>query len=611
MNESITSVSKKEQKFSDAAAAITVLSNDDLRRSGATTLMEALRLVPGLNVGEVNSSQWAISSRGFNDLYAKKMLVLIDGRAVYDPLFAGVFWDLQQMMLADVERIEIIRGPGATIWGANAVNGVINVVTRSAKETQGGLLEGGGGNVHQSLGGLRYGGKISDTTYYRVFGSHQLNDDYRLANGHSADDGWQVQQGGFRIDDYPDNDTQLTWQGDGTFAELNGDDSKANKFNTLGRWTRTLSERSNLEFQAYYDRTYRSEIARARYSVDIFDLTAQHTFGLGQRNNIIWGLGYRFINNRYTQTNTLVQVEDSGTQRQLFSIFAQDEFQLVPDKLILTAGNKIEHNDFTGFEFQPSVRAVYKPTEQQTVWSAISRAVRTPSEVEGKKIFAIGIGAPFAGPGGGFYIPTIVGNTELDAEVLWAYELGYRVQPAKRLSVDLASFYNEYSKLIENGIVVERLVPGTPFGRAEIPLINIYHGETYGGEAAVTIAPTDDWRLTGGYTLLITQLHGSAGTNPQQFESRSPQHQFSLRSAYDITRRLSLDAQLRYVDNIQSVSSYITADIRLSSRVTDRLELSLVGQNLFDKQHPEQGPTFFVTPSEVPRGFYGKVVWRF
>lgn len=610
MNETVTSVSKKEQRLSDAAAAISVLTNDDLRRSGATTVADALRLVPGLNVGAANSSQWAISARGFNNVYANKLLVMVDGRAVYTPLFGGVYWDLQQTMLEDVDRIEVIRGPGATIWGANAVNGVINVVTRSAKDTQGGLIYGGGGNVQLAMGGARYGAQVGEHTWYRIYGGYQLKDDYRLTNGQPADDGWRSGQGGFRIDHYPQAETHLTWQMEATVLDLDDHASDAYNFNTLGRWTHELSARSSFEVQAYYDRTYRNEVTRSQPLSDTIDLIAQHTFGLGERNDVIWGMGYRFVGNHIKQTTPAAAVRNGDFSQQVFSAFIQDEFKLIPDRLTLTAGTKLEHNDFTGFEVQPSIRAVFKPTERQTIWAAVSRAVRTPDELEGKDVFAIPVAAPVVGPGGGLFTPALVGNGDLGAEVLWAYELGYRVQPADRVSVDLAVFYNDYSDVIGYG-APNQFIPGVPVGTAEIPWQNLLSGETYGGEISLRVSPTDDWRLTASYSFLMVQMHGPAVANPETSERDTPRHQAILRSSYDFTKCLSLDAQLRYVDNILAVSAYLTADVRISYRVNDRLEFSLVGQNLLDNQHPEQAAIVLTTGAEVPRGVYGKITWRF
>ena len=607
MNESVTSVSKREQILFDAAAAISVLTNDDIRRSGATSVAETLRLVPGMDVGQINSSQWAISARGFSGQYSNKLLVMVDGRAVYTPTLAGVYWDLQQSMLEDVDRIEVIRGPGGTLWGANAVNGVINIESKSARDTQGGLLFAGGGNVHLATGGARYGGKIGENTYYRVFGSYQLSDAYRQPGGGSAMDGWQSESGGFRIDHYQGEDSHFTWQGDATAVDINDHASDGYNLNTLGRWTRQLAERSSVSVQAYYDRTYRNEITRARPTVDTFDVAAQHTFGVGDRNDVIWGLGYRLIGNDTEQTTPAILVRNGDLNLQLFSGFIQDEFRLIPDKVTLTAGTKIEHNDFTGFETQPSVRAVFKPAPNQTLWAAVSRAVRTPNVLEDSDVFAVQIGGPIAAPGGP-YVPRIVGTAQPDSEVLWAYELGYRIQPAKRVNVDVALFYNDYDQLIEFGATPSRFVSGSPESTAEFPLMNIQSGHTYGGEASVTVEPVDHWRLSASYSLLLAEINSSVPSGGQQMAET--QQQAILRSNYDFGQA-SFDAQLRAVDQQFGIDAYVMADVRLSWRPRPDLELSLVGQNLFDAGHQEANQIFGTTNGETPRGFFARITWRY
>jgi len=609
MNETVTSVSKKEQKLGDSAAAIAVLSNNDLRRSGATTIMEALRLVPGVNVGQVNSSRWAVSARGFNNVFSSKLLVLVDGRAVYNPLFSGVFWDLQQVMLEDVDRIEVIRGPGATVWGANAVNGVINVISRSARDTQGGLLEGGAGDQHVRLGGVRYGGQVGPNTYYRVFASDRKDADFPLASGAAAADGWEGRHGGFRVDHYPAADTHLTWQADATGVRLDDASSHSYSYNTLGRWTHQLADRSSVEVQAYVNRLSRHESAQADVRSDTVDLSAQQTFGIGARQNFIWGGGYRYVDSRLTPTTPLIQVRSDRSRQQLFNLFLQDEIQLAPDRLTLSVGGKLEHNDYTAWEFQPSVRAVFKPTPESTIWAAVSRAVRTPSAIEGRDTLGITAGVPFQGPDGGVYLPTIVGNVHLLAEVLQAYEVGYRIQVSRHLSADLALFYNDYTELASYS-GVRRLVPGVPFGFAEIPFENLLGGETHGGEVSVTVSPAETWRVTASYSRLEVRLQGAAITNVPSWPT-SPKEQAVLRSSFDITPQASFDVQLRYVSALPAIPAYTTGDFRLAYRWTDGLELSLVGQNLFDPQHAEQGPQQSTVTTEVPRALFGKVAWRF
>ncbi len=609
INVKVTSVSKKEEKLNDAAAAIFVLSNDDIRRSGATTVADVLRLVPGLQVAAIDSGNWAVSSRGFASQFANKLLVMVDGRTVYSPLFSGVYWDVQQVFLDDVNRIEVIRGPGATIWGANAVNGVINILSKSARDTQGGLIYGGGGDAHLALGGARYGDKIGEDTYYRIYGSYQLNDDFRQANGQSANDSWDLVKGGFRLDRYTRNDGQLTWQGDAYGGSLAGRTGDQNGFNTLGRWTQLISDRSSYEVQAYFDHTYRND-ALAEVSLDTADLSWQHTFGLGERNDVIWGLGYRFTDTQLHKANSpAITILDNDIPLHLFSAFIQDELKIIPDQLTFNLGTKIEHNDFTGIEVQPSARLMFKPAENQTVWAAVSRAVRTPSESEGKAIESFATGAPVVGPGGGLYVPTLSGDTTVKSEVLWAYELGYRIQPTHRINVDLATFYNDYSHLISQ--TPAGFIPGMPAGILEIEEENTLRAESYGGEAVLTVAATDFWRLSASYSLLMMHVQGLPASIANALELNAPTHQATLRSSYDFTRHASLDAQLRYVDNVQSVPAYVTADLRLSYRPTANLELSIVGQNLLADRHPEQASQLGVPTTQVPRGFYGRITWRF
>lgn len=607
MNESVTSVSKKAQRIGDAAAAISLLSNDDLLRSGATNLPDALRLLPGVNVGALNSSQSAVSVRGFNSIYSNKLLVLVDGRAVYNPHFAGVYWDLQTPMLGDIDRIEVVRGPGATMWGANAVNGVINVVSRSARDTLGGVVSVGGGDVEQRMGQARYGGQLGAGTYYRVFGSYQARADYPLANGRPAGDNWEGRHGGFRIDHYDRSASQLTWQGDVSAVDLDGGLSQAYNLNMLGRWSRQLSARSTVEVQVYVDRLNRDEISRARSTSDALDLSAQHTFGLGERNDVIWGLGYRSSDNTFEQTNPLLTVREPQFGLQLFSAFVQEEFRLVPDRLTLVAGVKLEHNDYTGLELQPTVRVVFKPSRQQTLWAAVSRAVRTPDAISGRNLAEIVGGEPIQGPDGTLFVPTILGNPRIASEVVRAFELGYRAQPAEFLSVDVATFYNVYDHLI-NTPTTPRLVSGVPRGVAELQLQNRSGGESWGAEASVIASPMRAWRLSSNYSYLVGRFEGPLLTASTL---NSPRHQLSLQSSLQLSNKLSVDTGLRRVGSFGLVPAYLTADVRLSYRPHDRVELSLTGRNLLDNQQLEQSTVPLAVLAEVPRSFFGRMSWRF
>ncbi len=401
----------------------------------------------------------------------------------------------------------------------------------------------------------------------------------------------------------------MTWQGDGYAGNLADRTGDLNGFNTLGRYTQKLSDRSSFEVQAYFDHTYRNDFL-TEVSVDTVDLTVQHTFGLGEHNDVIWGLGYRFTDSRVRKANSpLVTILDRDVPLNLFSAFIQDEFKIIPDRLAFTLGTKIEHNDFTGIEVQPSARLMFKPAPNQTVWAAASRAVRTPSGFEGKDIFNVVVGGPTVGPGGGLYAPTFVANTQLGSEVLWAYELGYRIQPSHRVSVDVATFYNDYSHLV--GRQFSGFIPGSPVGTLALEPVNTLRGESYGGEALLTFEATDFLRFSASYSLLMLNARGEPASDAKALELNAPTHQVVLRASYDFSRHVSLDADLRYVDNVQAVPAYVTADVRLSWRPRADLEVSLAGQNLLHGQHTEQTSATGLPTAEVPRGFYGKITWHF
>lgn len=630
MNIDVTSVSKKEERLFDAPAAIYVLTNEDIRRSGATTIPEALRMVPGLEVAQIDANKWAITARGFNTLFANKLLVLIDGRSVYTPFFSGVYWDVQDVMLEDIDRIEVIRGPGATLWGANAVNGVINITTKSAKETQGVLATTGFGSHEQGFGAARYGGKIGDTLHYRVYAKYFNRENFVDLQGRDAPDDWDMIRGGFRFDWALAERDNVTLQGDlydgdvgGTenalsftppFSRVRRVDEDTLGGNVIGRWTHTLSERSSTSLQLYYDRTEREFTFRERR--DTYDVDFQHDIAFGERHAVVWGLGYRLTSDDLRPlTGTLGSLDPSSRNDQLFSLFAQDQIRLIPERLALTLGSKFEHNDYSGFEVQPSIRLVWTPSQRHTVWGAVSRAVRTPSRVEENfRLTTAVIPLPDGLPSS----IDLFGNRDLKAEELMAYELGYRMQPLDRLSVDIAAFYNVYDDLssIEPGVPAFTF---TPVPHLSIPLIfkNKAHGETYGVEVASTLVATEWWRLMAGYTWLEMQLHktpGSLASGVTDPERQSPHNQFNFRSFIDLPWRLQFDTMLYYVDNLPAfgTSSYFRLDLRLGWQPTEQLDFSLVGQNLNNRRHDEFGQVLGSgAPSEIERSVYGKITWKF
>ncbi len=627
----VTSVSRKSESLAETPAAVTVVTRDDIARSGAMSIPEALRWVPGLDVAQVDAGQWALTSRGFNDVFANKLLVLQDGRSIYTPLFSGVFWDIQGTMMEDIDRIEVIRGPGATLWGANAVNGVINIITRSAKETQGTLLTLGGGTEERAFASVRYGDKISDDAYFRVYGMYGNHDDSALPTGKDAHDAWQQGKWGFRVDWDVSDQNQLTLQGDaavGAFNQVIGvfdpaatnftrmvtGDDRVHNGNVLGRWTHTFSADSDLRVQAYYDRTERSTVIFDEKR-DTFDIDFQHRFGIGARNDIVWGAGYRVTSDKVGNSPTISLNPDSRTDN-LFSAFLQDEIKLVPDKFSLLIGSKLEHNDYTGVEFQPSGRAHWAPLENHSFWASVSRAVRSPARVEDDVILNQVIPPGGLFPGSPAAVTTTYGNRNFVSEELLAYEIGYRMQARKNLNVDLALFYNDYDQLrsIEPGPS-----PTQPAGPGTIPfhVANDLFGQTYGAEAALTFQPTPWWRLQPGFSFIEMQLHkraSSQDTTSERDRGKTPEQQWSFRSSMDLPHNISLDCMLRYVDSLPAlnVGSYWGLDVRVAWRPTPWLELSIVGQNLIEDRHAEFHPTFIATQkTEVQRGCYGKVTLHF
>ena len=597
-NLEITTVSRRPERLVDAASAIQVITAEEIRRSGASSLPEALRLASNLQVAQVDSSRWAISARGFNATTANKLLVLIDGRSVYTPLFSGVFWDVQNVMLEDIDRIEVISGPGATLWGANAVNGVINVITKSARDTQGALLSGGAGSFLKGFGNARYGGKIGEDGYFRLYGMGFDRDNTRLRSGREADSDWFLGQGGFRADLLPQNGTKATVQGNfygGEISQAAPGDVAVDGQNLIGRWTHPLARDSDLSLQVYWDRTRRRIPNSITEVLNTVDLDLQHRLPLGARNKFIWGAGYRFMHDQVDNAAAIAFLP-GRRDLQLFSAFAQDEIALVQNQLFLTIGSKFEHNDYSGFEFQPSVRLAWSPATDQTLWVAVSRAVRSPSRID-TELFAPST-PPFVLQGGG---------DRFDSEKVIAYELGYRAELAQTVGLSFSTFFNDYDDIRS----VEPIA-GAP---GQTIILNRLRGETYGAEISATWQPLNQWRLRGGYTYFRKKIFfgGSLDVNNGRGEGNDPQHQFLVQSMVNLPADLEFDSVLRYVDNLNQrgplVPSYVSLDLRLGWRPTANWEFAIVGQNLLDKQHPEFGAP--ATRQEIPRSVYGKVTWRF
>jgi iron complex outermembrane receptor protein len=629
MDVEVTSVSKRAEPISAAAAAVFVLTQEDLRRSGATSIPEALRMVPGVEVARIDANKWAISARGFNGRFANKLLVLIDGRSVYTPLFSGVFWDVQDTMIEDVDRIEVIRGPGATLWGANAVNGVINIITRSAHETRGGLVASGGGSEERGFAGVRYGGALGASTSYRVFGkAFERGGGESLEGGAGADD-WSMKRAGFRLDSKLAGGGDWMAEGDlydGRAGEtltlqsvqapvprtVDADEDVAGGY-LLSRWQKALSDRSDLKVQLYYDRTERVA-ALIDEDRDTFDVEMQHGFDGGPRHHLLWGLGYRRTSDDIRGAYIL-DFSPARRSDDLASAFLQDEIELRPDRLWLTLGSKLEHNDYTGFEVQPNLRAVWSPRRRHTLWGAVSRAVRTPSRAEHDLRLTL-----MAGPSQRDGLPVVLssfGDSSYRAEELLAWELGYRAGLSPGLFVDVATFYNVYDRLRSTRFGAVSPEP-TPYPHYVVPVLvgNDLDGETYGTELALDWRASKIWRWRAAYTFLEVRLDTPQSPDLAGLAAAggSPRHQLALGGSADLAHGIELDAFLRRVDDLESsgVDGYTTLDLRLGWRARPGLELALVGQNLLDGSHVEFAPEVIPThPTAVERGWYGNVAWRF
>ena len=632
MNTRVTTVSREESSVGQSAAAIFVVTPEMIRRSGATSIPELLRMVPGVSVGHIDSSKWGVAVRGFNDRFANKLLVQVDGRTVYTPVNGGVYWDTVDYPFDDIERIEVIRGPGGTVWGANAVNGIINIITKPAKDTQGGSLTIGGGTEDRAFTSLRYGGALGSNFHYRVYGKWNEHDRGFNTEGNAQDD-WRYGRGGFRIDGKPNPDDTITLQGDyyhgmlgrrdfraspqspPTFVRTNTEDEEPSGGNILFRWIHDLGKDSNWALQAYYDYSRRRGTAGTLdFSVNTFDVDFQHQFPLGQRQKVLWGLGYRMTAIKFTGTaagfdNGFAIGSSPYMERNLVSAFVQDEIQIAKDKLSLTLGSKFEHNEYTGFEYQPSGRLLWTPTKRQTAWASVSRAVRTPSLVENDLVIST---LPTFSASGRAIFPRIIPNQALLAEAVIAYELGYRAQVADRLSFDTALFYNRYNRLMVTQTGKAFTDPANGVLTLPINRNNREKADVFGAELSATWKITDWWRIQGQYSWLKMNLHPSLSV-----ERQSPQNQFYLRSSWDLPGNLQIDLTGRYVDNLggftPGIKSYLTMDARLAWRPNDRIEIAIVGQNLLDNRHPELGTSPLVRSPlvEVERSVYGQVTYKF
>lgn len=591
----VTSASRRPERLVDTAMAISVITGEDIRRAGIGTLPDALRLAGALNVARFNNGTWVISARGFSNTVVNKMLVLIDGRSIYTQLFGGTFWDMHDMVLADIDRIEVIHGPAGTLWGSNAVNGVINIITKSASDTQGGLLRVTAGGQELGTGALRYGGRIGAGAY-RVYAKSMYRDSPALSTGVDAHQDLRVHEAGFRADWGARSPSSFTVQGGISYGRMGLVDRPDLDFwsgNVFGAWERRFSGTDSVRVQAYVDRMRRQVPRQSWEDRTTYDLEAQHTTVLARRHRLVWGGGSR-VSGDSTRPTPLLFFEPEGRNIFTSNVFAEDEFALKPGRVFLTLGSKVEHTTFTGWEIQPNARVRVALDASQTLWGAVSRAVRTPTRFDQDlRITSGGVVA-------------VRGDRSFVSEKLVAYEAGYRRRFGATLTLDLAAFVNDYDDL--------RSQEPTPPSGLPFVLMNKLNATARGVEVRASVQPLQRWLLRTTYSYLDLDRSLDPDSRDQTggvAEANDPRHQFSLRSFLTLGRGLELDAFLRAVGELPTpqVPAYAELDLRLGWR-KGRVELSAIGRDLLHDDHPEFGSAL-PARHEFPREFLGRLDVRF
>jgi len=638
MNMEVTSVSKKEEKLSRTAAAVFVITQEDIRRSGATTIPDLLRMVPGMDVGEINGSTWAVSARGFNSQFSNKLMVMIDGRSVYTPYFAGVYWDTATLPLEDIERIEVIRGPGGTVWGANAVNGVINIITKKASETRGITVEAGGGNQEQGSGYVQYGKRLdnkTDATFYTKYFNRR---DMPGLDGGDGGDGWHLMESGFRSDSQLTAKDSLTMEGN-LYAGREGElgfvlpDVTSPQYVAVpevialdggffqAAWDHKYSERADSELEVSFTRSDREDPQEPE-TRDTLEAEYKVHAAWGKRQDVVTGVGYEVSADDIGGSLT-VSFNPPSRTLQWVNAFVQDEVAVVNDRLYVTLGTKFGHNDYTGFEFMPSARVAWTPAKNETVWAAVSRALRTPSRNDTNLV--VNDGSTTA-PDGTLVLTRFLGNPDFQNERLIAYEAGYRQAFGDRFTVDIATYYNDYDSLqtTEPSASFFENSPAPPHEVQTLTYENLMYGETHGVEAAINWKATKRWTLSPGYALEELHMHTQASSEDAVtrgfVENGAPRHSAQLRSHVDLGKGVEWNAAVYFVDRLsdqglmtdQVIPAYTRLDTGLAWRFGEHFSASIVGQNLLKDHHLEFEDTFGSMQSgEIKRTGYIQLRWQF
>lgn len=631
MNLEVQVASKTSKNLFETAAAAYVISQEAIQHSGFTNVPDLLRLAPGFAVARIDGNKWAISSRGFNGVFANKLLVLIDGRTVYSHLFSGVFWNYQELLLEDISQIEIVRGPGATLWGSNAVNGIVNILTKPASETQGGMLSVIAGTEEQLITSFRYGGNYKNEVFYRFDGKYTKRNHLEDSSGTAASDAWQGQRAAFRVDWYPQSRSQITLQGDYYTDEVGQMvsiiPSETQPFyqqidsvatdeggNILLRLNHQFSVDNEITLQFYYDQFIRHDIIMNGI-VETFDYEINHRFKIGAAQEIVWGLGWRDLFDESDGT-FYFSVTPENQKSSIFNAFLQDEIHFFRDRLQLILGSKFEHHDYTGLEIQPNIRLLYRPGHNYACWFAASRAVRTPSRVERDVTTIRGVqyvrGIPVFG--------ILKGSHDYESEILHAWELGFRTRLNSIMNIDLALFYNHYDNLrnYEQGEWEYKFTPPPAHGLAYFYMDNNMKGRSYGGELLLNLKPASWCQFEASYSNVKikadVELTNLFSEFAKGIEGETPEHQVSLHGVFTLAYSLNLDFGFRFIDRVPTLNldHYFNLDAQLSWQVNQNLKLSIVGQNLLEKRHTEYLPAYDdILATQIPRGFFARMQLKF
>jgi iron complex outermembrane receptor protein len=624
-NLTVTSVTGTEGTQFRSPAAVLVITAEDMRQIGVRNIPDALRFAPGMQVAQLDAHRWAVTSRGFNSIAVDKLLVLVDGRSVYTPLWSGVYWEQHEWLDQDLDRVEVIRGPAGSVWGANAVNGVVNILSRSARDTQGVALTVGAGSEEETFGAIRYGGSAGENAWYRAYVDYSQHDDTALPNGQSVGDAWTMGHAGFRYD-REDEQSRLFLKGEahsGSFDEAGVIPAATSPFEARpargynrggflqASWTRQLPGAAELAIGAWYE-SYERRLQPTDEESGTFDLGVRYGTRIRDSHNVSAGVTYRHIQHE-TFPNFVLALSPSDTTVELWSGFLQDEVQLTP-RLQATLGVRVEDNQFTGHEWQPNLRLGWSITSDQLVWAAVGRAVHTPTIADDARIYTTAVLPPgSAGPGSPPLVRQVLGNRDLESEELLAYELGWRALWSEHAMLGVSVFYNDYDRLVVvQAQPLDRVTLAPDFWRVALVPVNAGSARSFGAEIAASWRPASHWRVHGEFTYLNLEIGPTSNLLAVILTGSSPRIQASLRTYFELPSDWEIGLGVRYVDDLPAldVDDFMAGEVRIAKRLATGLELAVVGQNLWDSQHKEFRSTAHRVDSYIERSLYFSLTWR-